>query len=151
MRGKRFCHTKTQLVKFHFVAAEVANKLANMTAKKTPGRPPKAAAQSRRHQVAFRVTDDELNAIEIAAAANHLSISAFARSCAVAQKDPIRPSTPAKRQAAVDAHAIVELNQLGITMSHALMELRYGHPSETDLRLAIAEVRDAISKLAGSD
>lgn len=151
MRGKRFCLTKTQLVKTLFVAAAIANMVPKMNANKTPGRPPKAAAQSRRHQIAFRVTDAELNAIETAAAANHLSVGAFARSCAVAEKDPARPSTPAKRQAAVDASAVAELNRIGVTMGQLLMELRHGSMSETDLRLAIGEVRDAIAALAGPD
>jgi hypothetical protein len=122
-----------------------------MKTNKTPGRPPKAAAQSRRHQVAFRVTDTELNAIQMAADANHLSVGAYARSCAVAAKDPIRPSTPARIQAAVDVNAVAELNRVGITMSHILLEMRHGRSFETDLRSAIAEVREAVAKLAGPD
>ena len=122
-----------------------------MKTNKPPGRPPKAAAQSRRHQVAFRVTDTELNAIQVAADANHLSVSAYARSCAVAVKNPIRPSTPAKIQAVIDANAVAELNRVGITMSHLLLEMRHGRSFETDLRSAIAEVREAVAKLAGPD
>lgn len=125
--------------------------VTKMNTKKSPGRPPKAAAQSRRQQVAFRVTDTAMKAIETAAAANHLSVGAYARFCALADKDALRPTTPAKMRAAVDAEAVAELNRLGIAMSRILLEMRHGRSYEADLREAIVEVREAIVELAGSD
>lgn len=134
-----------------FIANAIAGTFADMSTNKPPGPPRKAAADRKRFRVAFRVTEAELQAIESMAAADHLSVSEFARSCALAEQGQLRPTTPGKVQATVDAKAVAELNRVGVNLYQVMKMLRFGHTSGPDLTDTIAEVRAAVAKLAGPD
>ncbi len=145
--GKRFCATKTQLA-IPLLLRRIRCIVTDMEKTRANGRPRKAKTDARSARIAFRVTQDELSQVEAAAKDEELSISDFART-RTTYVFGVR--APKKAKSGPDARAIAELNRVGVNLHQIVRHLNYGGSIPNDLSDAIAEVRAAVAKLAGSD
>jgi len=106
------------------------------------GRPKKAAGAARDCRAAFRLTTEELEAVEREAGAAGLTVSAYCRRVVLRHR-----VTPAARGA--DAAALSALNRVGVNLNQVARHLNvHGRPPR-DLAETLAEVRRAVEALAG--
>lgn len=116
-----------------------------MTKRPTGGRPEKSEKDALSSRIAFRVTADERQQVEAAAAAAGVSVSNYARALVLTARPPRRPRGQAS------ATALAELNRAGVNLNQIARALNRGGSIPSDLGETLAQVRAAVEKLAGGD
>lgn len=116
-----------------------------MAEKPTGGRPGKPQKDARSATVIFRVTADQRQQIEAAAAAAGVSVSNYARALVLTARPPRQPRGRA------DAAALSELNRVGVNLNQIARALNRGDGIPPDLGETLARVQAAVDKLAGGD
>lgn len=114
--------------------------------KRKSGRPKKADNETRARRIAFRVTEDELMQIEAAALRAQVGVGEYARHAALTARAP----QPPKSQTSMAA--VSELNRVGVNLYQLVKHLNFGTGHiPADLDSLLADIRNAVEKIAGDD
>lgn len=116
-----------------------------MIQKSGGGRPSKSEKEALTSRIAFRVTVDERQQIEAAAAAAGLSVSDYARALITTARPP------RQRRGQIEAAALSELNRAGVNLNQIARALNRGGSLPPDLGETLAQVQAAVDKLVELD
>ncbi len=109
-----------------------------------PGRPAKRESETRAERVAFRVTQDEADRLQIAADRAGVTVSEYCRAAALGAR------LRARKERDVSS-ALVELNRVGVNLNQIARALNRGTGLPSDLSEVLDEVRAAVERLAGGE
>ncbi len=123
--------------------------MVGMTDTPPQGLPRKTQPETKSERIAFRVTPNERSELEASAKSRGRSVGDYIRFNLIRSS---RNGPPERKKKVSDTdRALAELNRVGLTLVQISRHLNLAGGVPDDLSNAIADVRAAVAKLAGSD